>query len=242
MKTLLLILILLLPSIRADAGSPGGVNGATESTQILNNVLLADGYSQQIMQYQNQLLQYDTMIKNLAAHPVGDISPALNVLVSNHARVIAGSRDIGSTMTRVDQDFAGHFQNQTAASYADKFRGWTSHSNDSLKASMLNAGLQRENFANDEAALSALVTKNQASDGNLGALKTLGEINAQQLQESMKLRDLISQQQIAQGSYLASQGVKEQARRDAEQQELDNTLPREIKPMPTPRQKTRTNW
>jgi P-type conjugative transfer protein TrbJ len=176
----------------------------------LNNVLLADGYAQQIMQYQNQLLQYETMLKNLAENPVGNISPQINYLIANHARVMAGSKDIGSSMTRVDQNFAAQFQNETAASYADRFRGWTTHSNDSLKASMLNAGMQRENFANDEAALEALVSKNQKSEGNLGALKTLGEINAQQLQESMKLRDLISQQQIAQGTYLASQNEKEQ--------------------------------
>jgi P-type conjugative transfer protein TrbJ len=215
MKTLLLILVLFLPSIRsAEAGSPGGVNGATESTQILNNVLLADGYAQQVLQYQNQLLQYEIMLKNLAENPVGNISPQIGFLISNHARVMAGSKDIGSTMARVDQDFAGQFQSPIAASFADKFRGWTTHSNDGLKAMALNAGAQREGFQSDENALKALVEKNQRSEGNLGALKTLGEINAQQLQESMKLRDLISQQQVAQASYLASETAKSQAKED----------------------------
>lgn len=215
MKTILLILVLIFPSIQpARAGGGGGIDGATEHTQIFNNILLADGYAQQILQYQNQLLQYETMLKNLSNNPIGNISPQLNALVSNHAKVMAGSKDIGSTMARVDQDFAGQFQSPIAASYADRFRGWTSHSNDALKASMLNAGLQRENFANDEAALKALVEKNQASEGNLGALKTLGEINAAQLQESMKLRDLISQQQIAQGTYLAAQNAKEKDKGD----------------------------
>lgn len=216
MKTILLILVLLLPSIHqpARAGGAGGVAGATEATQMLNNILLADGYISQVAQLQNDLLRYDAMLKNLAAHPLGNISPTLDALVSNHARVMAAGKDIGSTMARVDQDFAGQFQSPTAASYAERFRGWTTHSNDALKAQMLNAGLQRENFANDEVALSALVTKNQASDGNLGAIKTLGEINAAQLQESMKLRDLISQQQIAQGSYLAAQNAKEKDKSD----------------------------
>jgi P-type conjugative transfer protein TrbJ len=214
MKTFFLALILFLPSIQPALAGGGGFAGATEATQIMNNVQLADSYAQQVMQYQNDLLRYQTMIKNLAENPMGAIVPQLKALASNHARVMAGSKDIGSSMARVDQDFAAQFQSETAASYADRFRGWTTHSNDSLKASMLNAGLQRENFANDEAALDALVTKNQASDGNLGALKTLGEINAQQLQESMKLRDLISQQQIAQGTYLASQNAKEQTKDD----------------------------
>lgn len=241
MKTLLLILVLVLPSIRpAAAGSVAGTGGASEVTQIMNNVQLANAYAQQVMQYQNQLLQYDMMLKNLAENPVGNISPQLNFLITNHARVMASSKDIGSTMARVDQDFAGEHQSPVAATFADKFRNWTSHSNDGLKAMALNAGAQREGFQSDEDALRALVQKNQASEGNLGAIKTLGEINAQQLQESMKLRDLMSQQQIAQGNYLAAQNLKEQARRDAEQQELDNTMPREIKPMPAPRAKSKT--
>jgi P-type conjugative transfer protein TrbJ len=215
MKTTLLFLLLVLPSIQAAmAGSPGGVGGATEVTQIMNNVQLAESYVQQVMQYQNQLLQYQTMLKNLAENPVGNIAPQIGYLVSNHARVMAASRDIGSSMTRVDQDFAGQFQSPIAASFADKFRGWTTHSNEGLKAMALNAGAQREGFQSDEDALKALVEKNQKSDGNLGAIKTLGEINAQQLQESMKLRDLISQQQIAQGTYLASQNAKEQTKDD----------------------------
>ena len=204
----LLLAGLVLAMGSAQAGSIGTVNASSETTQILNNLQLVESHAQQVVQYQNDLLRYNTMIKNLAEHPLGNISPSLNTLVSNHARVMAASRDIGSTMARVDQDFAGQFQNPTAASYAERFRGWTTNSNDALKASMLNAGLQRENFANDETALKALVEKNQASDGNLGALKTLGEINAAQLQESMKLRDLISQQQIAQGSYLVAQNSK----------------------------------
>jgi len=214
MKTFFLALTLLLPSIQPAQAGGGGFAGATETTQIMNNLQLAEAYAQQVMQYQNELMQYQTMIKNLAEHPLGYLAPEIDALVSNHARVIAKSKDIGSSLTRVDQDFAAQFQSETAASYADQFRGWTTHSNDGLKAMMLNAGLQRENFATDEAALKALVEKNKKSDGNLGALKTVGEINAQQLQESMKLRDLISRQQIAQGTYLASQNAKEQTKDD----------------------------
>lgn len=231
MKTFLLIFILILPSIRpAEAGSVGTVNASSETTQILNNIQLANSYAQMLTQYQNELMQYDTMIKNLAAHPSGDMGMTFNTLISNQARVIAGSKDIGSTMARVDQDFAGQFQSPIAASFAEKFRGWTTHSNDGLKAMALNAGAQREGFQSDEDALKALVEKNRASDGNLGALKTLGEINAQQLQESMKLRDLISQQQVAQGTYLAAQNSKEQAKEDANKK-IMYIAPRS---MPTP--------
>lgn len=217
MKTFLLLFILVLPSLQpAEAGSVAGTGGGLETTQILNNLQLVASYEQMITQYTNELLQYDTMIKNLAAHPYGDMGMTFNTLISNQAKVMAGSKDIGSTMARVNQDFAGQFQSPIAASFAEKFRGWTTHSNDGLKAMALNAGAQREGFQSDEDALKALVEKNRASDGNLGALKTLGEINAAQLQESMKLRDLISQQQVAEASYMAAETAKKETLRESQ--------------------------
>lgn len=214
MKPLFLFLALALPSATALGGGGGMSGGATEVTQIMNNVQLADAYAQQTLQYQNQLLQYQTMLKNLAEHPVGNISPTLNAIASNSAKIMQASSDIGSTMARVDQNFADQFKNPKAASFAERFRGLTTTTHDALRAAMLNSGLQRENFRSDEAALIALVDKNQRSDGNLGAIKTLGEINAQQLQEQMKLRDLISQQQLATGSYMAAQAAKQQETQD----------------------------
>lgn len=225
MKKIILFFLLLAGAPGAIAGGVGNPVGAMESTQMLNNVLLADGYSQQIMQYQNQLLQYDTMLKNLAAHPLGNISPTLGTIIAGQARVIAGSRDIGNTMAKVDSDFATQFKSPAAASYSDRFKGLTAHSDDALKASMLNAGLQRENFATDEAAISALVNKNHASDGNLGAIKTVGEINAAQLQESMKLRDLISQQVVAENTFMAAQAAKEKVLQESQVGSMGKKIP-----------------
>jgi len=233
MKKFLIITLISLSSIQ-PARAGGGYAGATEFTQILNNIQLADQYAQQVMQYENQLMQYDTMLKNLAQHPFGNISPELYKLTSNSAKVISASRDIGSNMAKVDKNFADQFNSPLAKSFADRFKGWSENSNDALKASMLNAGLQRENFKSDEAALDALVRKNQQSEGNLAAVKTLGEINAAQVQEMQKLRDLISQQQLAENTYMAAQTAKEQAQKD-DNNKLMYIAPRELPTPPPPR-------
>lgn len=205
-----------LTSGSAHAGGGGMTGGATEMTQILNNVQLAESYAQQVMAYQNQLLQYETMLKNLLAHPSGVTAPNLSQLATNQAKIMSMGTDISSSMARVDTNFAATFKSPTAASFAAKFNLWTSSSHDALKAAMLNAGLQREQFADDATAVQALTTNVASSQGNLAALQALGGLNAAQLQESMKLRDLISQQQIAQNTYLAAQAAKEQAKQDAQ--------------------------
>lgn len=197
------------------AGGGGMTGGATEMTQILNNVQLAESYAQQVMQYQNQLLQYETMLTNLLAHPSGVTVPNLSQLASNQAKIMAMGTDISSSMARVDTNFASTFKNPTAASFAAKFNLWTDSSHNALRAAMLNAGLQREQFSDDATAVQALTTNVASAQGNLAALQALGGLNAAQLQESMKLRDLISHQQIAQNTYMAAQAAKEQARQDA---------------------------
>ncbi|KKT72675.1 MAG: P-type conjugative transfer protein TrbJ [Candidatus Peregrinibacteria bacterium GW2011_GWA2_44_7] len=83
--------------------------GATEVTQILNNVQLAESYAQQVMQYQNQLLQYETMIRNLAKNPLGVIAPDLAQMVQGQARLLSMGTDIASSMSKVDLNFSKNF-------------------------------------------------------------------------------------------------------------------------------------
>lgn len=203
-----------LTSSTAIAGSVAGTGGATEITQIINMTQLVASYSQQVMSYENQLMQYDTMVRNLAKNPLGVIAPDLNSMVQDQARLMSMGKDIASSMSRVDSNFAQTFNNPVAASFANKFSNWSNSSMDALKAAMLNAGLQRENFSSDRAAIQKLVDNVSASDGAVGSLQALGSLNAAQIQESMKLRDLISQQQVAQTTYLAAQTAKEQAKQD----------------------------
>lgn len=211
-----LLSILLLASKPALAGGGGGgmSGGATEVTQLLNNAQLVDSYSQQVMAYQNQLMQYATMVQNLAKNPLGITMPDVLLMANNAARIMNVGKDIASSMSRVDQNFANVFNNPTAASFATKFNLWTNAAQDGLKAAMLNAGLQREQFADDASSLQALTQKVAAANGNQAALDALGNLNARQIQESMKLRDLISQQQVAQNTYLAAQEAKDSAKNE----------------------------
>ncbi len=211
---MLMAMAFAIGEAQAGGGSAGG--GATEVTQILNMTQLVASYAQQVQDYQNQLQQYATMIKNLEANPLGVALPQIAQMSSNAARLLNVGQDIASSMSRVDQTFARTFQRPTAEAFATKFGLWTTASQDALKAAMLAAGLQREQFSDDTSALQSLTANLASSQGNLSALQALGSLNARQIQESMKLRDLISQQQVAQNTYLSAQAAKEQARQDAQ--------------------------
>jgi len=204
----------LLVTSPVMAGTVAGTGGATEYTQILNQIQLADAFAQDALRYQNEIMRYEIMAKNMINNPMGVSGPNLGLLIRNQERIMALGQDIGSSVSKVDENFAKQFKSPQAGDFGVKFKMWTNTSLDGLKAAMENNGLHRENFKNDNAALEALATKVQASEGNLAAAKTLGEVNVAQLGESIKLRDLLSQQQQAVNTYMASQVSKDQAKQD----------------------------
>lgn len=222
----------MLATTPAVAGG-GGIAGATEITQILNNVQLVQQYATQSQQYVTQLQQTQSMLTNLMENPLGVQSPDVLRIANNMAKLHSMGKDIGSSVARVDENFARMFNNKEAMNYADKFRAWADDSNAGLKSAMQNAGMQREQFADDATALQGLAERVSSSQGNLAALKTLGSINAKQIEESMKLRDLLATQQLATNQHLIAQAQKEQKIEDmnARLWQFEN------KPLPPPRPK-----
>lgn len=171
-------------------------------------------YAQQAKQLQNDILTAQSQLKNLAKNPQAVVAPDIAVLIENTAALHKAGRSIGGSLREVSGKLDAAFKDPQG-NFSERYKRWTGASNDALSAAMLNAGLHREKFKDDTSALQALVSKNQASSGNLGAIQTLGEINSAQLQESMKLRDLISAQQVAANTYMVAQQTKEQARAEA---------------------------
>ncbi len=211
---ILLAVMLAVPGTALAGGGGGAYPSATEYTQVMNNVELAASYAQQTMQYQNELMQYQTMLQNLASNPMGVMAPDLTALAINEAKLMAKGQSISQTMADVDQKFASNFNNPVAQSFADRFKSLNASSTDALKTAMLHAGLQRENFKSDQDAVVKLTQATAASNGSVGAIQAVGAINAHQLSESIKLRDLISEQNIATNTALAAQSAKGQAAQD----------------------------
>lgn len=216
-RSILVTLALLLGSESANAQwAVVCGNCGNEWTQLANNAVLIDSYAKQAMTLEQNILQYQAMLKNLQENPLGAVLPNLGLLATNANRIIQNGNDIANGMSKVSDNIAKTFKNPQG-DFGFKFKVWTNANMEALSGAMLNAGLAREQFADDTTALQMLITKNQASVGDLGALKTLGEFSAAQLQEAMKLRDLISSQELAVNTHMMVQANKQQAEVDAAQ-------------------------
>ena len=185
----------------------------------------ADAYAKQLLQLQNQILQYQAMLQNLQDNPLGVVLPNLTLLATNTAKIKQNGVNLANGMADVDDNIARAFKNPQGE-FGVQFRVWSNASSDAIKGAMLNAGLQREQFKDDEKALQALVTKNAASQGALAAAKTLGEINSAQLAEAYKLRELISAQQLATNTALMAANAEALKVQQAADNHLQEFVPR----------------
>ena len=213
MKKSLSMLALATICVPAFAGA---VVGATEITQIMNNIELANQYAQQVEQYATQLQQFQAQLQDLKLNPTSIMSSDVQKLVHGIGGVMGAGQSIGGTLAQIDANFSKTFKSPLAGTFSENFKTWTTSSQDTLGAAMKSAGLIRDAFASDTAALAALYNKTQSSQGTVAAVQTLSEINVMQVQQMQKLQDLVATQNVASSAYMAAQNSKEQQNRDVE--------------------------
>lgn len=195
----------------ALAGSVAGFGGSTEITQIMNNIQLVNAYQQQVQQFLRQGQQFEAQLKNMEKNPSSVLSGDASALISSIGRTMAAGQSMGGSLAQIDRNFAAKFGSPAAASYSESFSTWTNTSKDTLQASMRAAGMRRDQYGSDTAALSALYDESQATGGTVAAVQTLSKINLKQIEQMQGLSDLMATQNIASSTFMASQASQGQA-------------------------------
>lgn len=193
------------------AGSVAGFGGSTEITQIMNNIQLVNAYQQQVQQFVRQGLQFEAQLRNMEKNPSSVLSGDANAMINNIGRIMAAGQAMGGSLAQIDKTFANKFGNQTAATYSENFSSWTNASKDTLQGAMRSAGMRRDQYASDAAALAALYNESQATGGTVSAVQTLSKINMKQVEQMQALGDLMATQNIASSTFMASQASQGQA-------------------------------
>lgn len=209
---------LLLTCGPVQAGSVAGTGGATEVTQIMNNMELVSSYAKEVEAYVRQGMQYDTQLRNLLKNPASLLGPEAGALLSSVSSLMAAGNSIGATMAQVDQRLATKYSLNQAMTFSQRFASWTAGSRDSLSNSMKASGMRRDQYQSDTAALQALYDRRNAGDGAVAAMQTVADINLENTKQLMALGDLLERQHLATSDYL--QG--ELAKADARQQHTDS--------------------
>ena len=203
----------------AQAGV-GGLGGATEWTQILNNTELVSLVGSSAEQIQNQLKIYENMLQNtltLPNHIWGQVESDLMRLQS----LVNQGQGIAFSMGNVDDVLRQRFQSfadfksglANGQTFSSSYQDWSDTNRDTIASTLRAAGLTAEQFGSEEATMNQLRSMSESSVGQMQALQVGHEIAAQQVAQAQKLRGLVSQQVTMMGTWYQS----EQAARDLAQ-------------------------
>lgn len=199
----------------AHAGTVAGTGGSTEITQILNNTELLQQSTemyQQTKQLISQVKMAEEQLKNLVRAPEMFWGEAPGQL-QNLARLVAKGQALGYALNNIDQQFASKYPeangNALRGNYIGAARTWNQTSRDSLKNALSVAGLQSDQFADEQAAMNSIQNLAATAPGALQASQAGVMVAAQQVYQLQKLRQLFMTQMQAQNAILASQVARE---------------------------------
>jgi P-type conjugative transfer protein TrbJ len=214
-KRLIAISILLGTTVQAPQPAEAGAF-ATEVTQVLNHAQLAMTYIRQGLQLQNEIKMYTDMLRNVKQLPkqtFGPITADLNSL----AAIVQGGQALAYSLGNLDVQFRNTFRGYgtTPNTYYVQYRNWSQTSLDTTLGSLRAAGLQGQQLQSEQAVLNSVRGMAANSDGRMQALQVMGQIAEQQVQQLMKLRELMladmSSKQAYQAAVIQKQAANEAA-------------------------------
>jgi type IV secretion system protein TrbJ len=186
------------------------VGFATEVTQLLNHGQLLSQYIRQGLQLQEALKQTADMIQNsqiLSAQVFGPIMSDINQLAS----IVQGGRALAYSMANLNAQFQSRFPGYeyTARDYFINYRDWSQTSLDTSLATLRAAGLQGQQLQSEQSVLAAVRSMAESAEGRMEALQVANQIAEQQVQQLMKLRQLMLADLQSKQAYQASQIQKD---------------------------------
>lgn len=204
--TVLSVTMLSSVFVSSSAMAGGGMTGgATEITQLLNNMQL-------VIQYSTQIQQYETQLKNLVKQAdMGIINPS--AFVGKLANAVEQGEALGFASGRIatnlEKAYGSNYLKNTK--YVGKdFEVWMKTTKDSIRGAMRSVGVQQEALESESDMIRKLQSLSGSSQGNLQVLQTGNQISLEMVQQLQKLRTMnMAQSQAMNARMLAVQNKEE---------------------------------
>jgi P-type conjugative transfer protein TrbJ len=224
-RNVISLLIVAIIALQQPKCAEAGAALATELTQALNHAQLVLQYLRQAEQLAEAIKQTADMIKNskrLQGQVFGTISSDLNAL----AAIVQGGQALSYSLANLDALFRARFPGYGygGTAYYVNYKNWSQTSLDTTLGALKAAGLQGQQLQSEQAVLNSLRAMAQSTDGRLEALQVMDQIAEQQVQQLMKLRQLMLADMSSKQSYQAAV-IQQQAASTAATQWFFNWTP-----------------
>jgi P-type conjugative transfer protein TrbJ len=122
------------------------------------------------------------------------------------SNIIQGGRALAYSLGNLDQTFRQTYPGYgyNAGAYYTQYRNWSQTSLDTTLGTLRAAGLQGQQLQSEQAVLNSLKASLQGTAGRLEAMHALGDISEQQVEQLMKLRELMMADMSSKQAYQAA--------------------------------------
>jgi len=220
-KTIAIVTALALCSGHVQASA---IVGATEITQILNNIELVMSYAKQAQEVlntanmiQNQLQAYQNMIQNTQNLGSLNLSNAANTLLQLR-NLVNSANGISYMMSNINSQYAavhkGYSQYSvnglTPAGLDQQWQKWETLHKEATVKSLEALKLHEADFATEASTLSTIRSQMQTPTGATQAIQIGNELAMENVSQMQKLRELVMSQTQMMGRYAAIAEEKEE--------------------------------
>jgi P-type conjugative transfer protein TrbJ len=167
----------------------------------------------------NQLEQIRVLIQNTTNYPEGIWDREALPRLLRLGRIIEQEQALAYTLGDVDRLFRQRYPGyRPVTDWSREYDSWTRTTLDTLRGTLNALRLHGEDFAAEQARIDSLTALSDTAVGRMQAVQTGNMIAAEQVQQLVKLRQLVMAQVNAQNVYMASLANRE-AQRAATQSE-----------------------
>lgn len=222
------------------ASASGVVAGATEPTQIMNNIELvasnvkeAKQVSNQLTQIANQIQAYKNMVTNTLNIP-NQIWQNADGLLQQLVGVVNQGQALAFSAININSMFQQKYPGYTPPQdFGAAYQNINETTLDSVRGALNAANIQSQDFTTEQGALNAIEAQSQSAQGRMQAIQAGNQIAMAQVQQMRKMRALQMAQMQAQSAYIAGQAQKDSDDKMITQQTLDFTVtPMDSTPLP----------
>jgi len=192
------------------AGATGLIAGATEPTQIMNNVELvtqvvqqAEQLSYDIDSYLEIVKQYKNMVTNTMTIP-NQIWSNVQQDLMGVFNVVKQGQGLAFSMSNIGEQFKLKYPGyKPTTDFTSDYKKWSGTLMDTIKGTLEAANLQSQQFTTEEGVMQQLRSMSQSNQGRMQAIQTGNQIAVETTAQLQKLRVLTMAQLQSQNAYMA---------------------------------------
>lgn len=222
--------VALMLAISPSAHATGLIAGATEFTQIANNIELVMNGITEAEQLATQYQQYSTQMQNLKKLAGGGPAMAglFRDMVQNQqmfkrlASVVENGQRIAYSLESADAAFKRQYPGygNMHKGYGAMAKGMSDNTLGAINSAVSAVGLQADQIDSESEMVGELSRLSGSADGQLAATQAGNQISVAMVGQMQKMRQLQMAQMQAQNAHMAGQQTKQDVSDDALRQFL----------------------